>query len=455
MAPLGAAAVLDRLPVGVVVVDAQAGIRCANVQVAEMLGMRRDELVGRSLLEFVVPDDLGFAAELLREGTRYAGFVMGPTRIRYVDAAGRVRVTEFWARHADEVLGGDGFVLTLTDEAATDHLTQAVRSIASGEALEIGLGHVVSAMSGHPLVGVGALLVHHDDELLPVGGWPLSTGLIGRAHERPDGTSRLPWWTAVQLAAPHDTCDLGELPDDVGRAAARLGFEAVWARPILDGQGGVGAVLVVWRFDRGLPSPNHHRSLDDAVGVAALAFGQSAYRRQLELAVFTDPLTGLGNRARLGRLVGTGMDVAAVLYVDLDGFKLVNDLHGHAVGDAVLAHTAARLQGAVRSGDEVVRLGGDEFVVLLRAPSSIPATVAVADRIVEVLAEPFAVDGRTGPAPLVRIGASVGISLWAGAGSVDALVVDADRAMYAAKAAGKGCWQLADVPASVDARVAP
>jgi diguanylate cyclase (GGDEF)-like protein len=449
--------VLDRLPVGVVVVDASAGIRCGNLRVAEMLGVRRDALVGRSLLEFVLPDDLAFAGELMHDGHRFPGQVMGPVRIRYVDAAGRVRSTEFWARHADEVLGGAGFVLTLTDEAATDHLSEAVRSIASGDALEVTLGHVVAAVSGHPLVGVGALLVHHDDELLPVGGWPLPPGLIGRAFDRAGGAHRLPWWTAVELAEPHDLADLDELPDDVAAAASRLGFEAVWARPVRDEHVGVTAVLVTWRYDRGLPSPNHRRSLDDAVGVTALAFGQSTYRRQLEHAVYTDALTGLGTRARLGQIALERDDsVAAVLYVDLDGFKLVNDAHGHAIGDTVLAHVATRLQGAVRGGDEIVRLGGDEFVVVLRAPSPIGATVAVAERIVDVLAEPFAIDTRgPGPVTLVRIGASVGISHWSGATSVEALVVEADRAMYAAKAAGKNCWRLADVPASAGVPTAP
>ncbi len=167
------------------------------------------------------------------------------------------------------------------------------------------------------------------------------------------------------------------------------------------------------------------------------------HRRHLEeelrTAAFTDALTGLANRAHFtSRLEVAGPDAHVVL-LDLDGFKAVNDTLGHAAGDRVLVEVAQRLRGVVRDEDLVARLGGDEFVVLLAAGRSETGGTSVAEtlshRLVEVLAEPFVLGERR-----VCLGASVGIAHVDGrAGSGrDALLRDADVAMYAAKAAGKG-----------------
>ncbi|WP_033345895.1 GGDEF domain-containing protein [Catenuloplanes japonicus] len=150
----------------------------------------------------------------------------------------------------------------------------------------------------------------------------------------------------------------------------------------------------------------------------------------------TDQLTGLANR----RLFHTRWQGAltdgptALLYVDLDGFKTINDTHGHEAGDAVLETVATRIRGAVRTGDLVARLGGDEFAVILPGAPDDQAS-AVAARIVTAVAAPI----MTAAGP-VTVGASIGIITAPHGADPDTEIKRADAAMYAAKADGRGCF---------------
>jgi diguanylate cyclase (GGDEF)-like protein/PAS domain S-box-containing protein len=166
-----------------------------------------------------------------------------------------------------------------------------------------------------------------------------------------------------------------------------------------------------------------------------------------------DPLTGLANRvlfvdrldhalARADRRAST----VAVLYVDLDGFKAVNDTSGHAVGDEVLEIVAERLAGAVRPEDTVARFGGDEFVVLCEDLADPGDALRVADRILADLGRP--IRHRSGQA---RLSASIGVVLADGRGSGAALIEAADDAMYRAKRRGGASVELAG---EVDLRAA-
>lgn len=156
--------------------------------------------------------------------------------------------------------------------------------------------------------------------------------------------------------------------------------------------------------------------------------------RTLEAMATHDTLTGLPNRAwindRVGQMLGQCEDPAytAVLFLDLNGFKAVNDTLGHAAGDTLLQQVAQRLQSCMRPGDAVARLGGDEFVVAAKC-SDRGAAAAIAQRLVDSLDAPFCIAG----AP-VHIGAAIGITLAEpGTASTDLLFQRADTAMYKAK----------------------
>jgi diguanylate cyclase (GGDEF)-like protein len=157
-----------------------------------------------------------------------------------------------------------------------------------------------------------------------------------------------------------------------------------------------------------------------------------------------DMLTQLANRAAflpaLKKVVqASALAPAAVFFIDLDGFKPVNDVHGHGVGDELLCAVARRLERCVRQTDLVARFGGDEFIVLIREPAGPHVPKRVAQSIVEAVAEPYRIEGLE-----VRVSASVGVALVPAHGrTVDEVVAAADRAMYAAKRAGGNCVRFA------------
>jgi len=159
---------------------------------------------------------------------------------------------------------------------------------------------------------------------------------------------------------------------------------------------------------------------------------------------FHDELTRLANRALfLNRVehavarVPRGKHLSAVLFLDLDGFKKVNDSLGHAVGDELLVATAARLMTCVRPGDTTARLGGDEFAVLLEDVDGMPDVMVVAERISSSLGAPFQLDGRE-----VFVGVSIGIAELHMGDSPDEVIRNADLAMYFAKSRRKGHYAV-------------
>ncbi len=188
------------------------------------------------------------------------------------------------------------------------------------------------------------------------------------------------------------------------------------------------------------------RALNDT-----LATTQAATERLAHQAAH-DTLTGLPNRAAvLARIAAeladarAGRPLPAVLFVDLDGFKVVNDSMGHEAGDVLLCGVAARLRQAVRDTDVVGRLAGDEFVVVAPRTPDRAGAVEVARRVLAGLEEPLAVPGGGGARRLVNIGASVGVAVAQHAHTdPDELLRDADMAMYRAKQLGRARWEVFD-----------
>jgi diguanylate cyclase (GGDEF)-like protein len=153
-----------------------------------------------------------------------------------------------------------------------------------------------------------------------------------------------------------------------------------------------------------------------------------------------DPLTGLANRRLLREhmeqaMAGVGKDEeTAVLYLDLDHFKEVNDSLGHPAGDALLQQVADRLRRTVRAADKVARLGGDEFAIIQVCPQASIRAADLADRIIAAVSAPYEIDGHE-----VTIGASIGVALCSSASArPDQLFRDADNALYCAKSTGRG-----------------
>lgn len=168
-------------------------------------------------------------------------------------------------------------------------------------------------------------------------------------------------------------------------------------------------------------------------------------RDQMTFAANHDALTGLYNRTFFNDYIDTALATArrkgekvALIHVDLDHFKSINDTLGHAAGDAVLTETARRVLASVRDSDVCVRLGGDEFTVILNDVGSEADAIDVAGRMTERLKEPIAFGGR-----MLKPSASAGLALFHDCTlSAEELMVNADLALYRAKSEGRGCYRL-------------
>lgn len=167
----------------------------------------------------------------------------------------------------------------------------------------------------------------------------------------------------------------------------------------------------------------------------------------LKTAAMTDPLTGFYNRKALTTIVDGVIDAAiaenkdvGVLYMDLDGFKKINDRYGHPVGDAVLVEAARRIRSVIRADDTPIRLGGDEFALFLHAPSGVRVLESVAERLIQIFREPFEIEGKT-----IQARASIGAAVAPrDAASREELTRNVDAALYVAKARGRDRYVFFD-----------
>jgi diguanylate cyclase (GGDEF)-like protein len=163
-------------------------------------------------------------------------------------------------------------------------------------------------------------------------------------------------------------------------------------------------------------------------------------RLQLQRQALHDPLTGLPNRRLFAEKLSQTLALAkrhknlvALLYIDLDGFKTINDLQGHAIGDLVLQHAAKKMMSRARESDSLARMGGDEFTLLASPVSSLEKAECLARDLLRTLADPFEIDGNT-----LSVTASIGISVFPlSAAKPDEMLLQADLAMYAVKRGGR------------------
>ena len=266
------------------------------------------------------------------------------------------------------------------------------------------VGHPVDALWWTSYVAIAALVVHE------------RVGELSRARIDPSGPRltlmRVSVLAATTLAAPLTIA---------ARASGGMDLELV---PLLGGSI-VLFLLVVLRL-------------------AIVAEQLETSRGRLEHDATHDALTGLGNRALYSERVRQALAASAttplrtaVLCIDLDDFKTVNDSLGHAAGDRMLQEVGGRLRGVVRRADSVARLGGDEFAILVDGEPA-EAALEIADRLLAELSRPVVL----GPNTTAHSSASIGIAFGSPEDSVESLLRDADIAMYTAKNNGKSRWEV-------------
>jgi diguanylate cyclase (GGDEF)-like protein len=229
-----------------------------------------------------------------------------------------------------------------------------------------------------------------------------------------------------------------------GPAALKAGLHSIFAFPILVGEEFYGVIELFGREVR-QPDPG----LVGVVHTIGSQLGQfmarKAAEQNLRFVASHDPLTGLFNRNIFNERLHQALAQAArfgrslsLLFVDLDGFKLINDTHGHNAGDALLAELAERLRTTLREGDVIGRMGGDEFVVLIEEFAEVSQVAEVAKKLLETVTRPFVLHGQS-----CHVTASLGISIYPDDGSdAQTLLKNADMAMYLVKQQGRNSFRF-------------
>jgi diguanylate cyclase (GGDEF)-like protein len=253
---------------------------------------------------------------------------------------------------------------------------------------------------------------------------------IGRDYaEVPEGV-------ALSTGMPYLIEDMGAEPKTWSKLLRANGLVSVWSAPFFAPNATALGTISIYTSQPWVPTPDEIEMLETARNMAALTMERNQLQAQLVEHAYHDSLTGLPNR-RLGRdrlsnatsraaRIGNKM---AVLWIDLDRFKQINDKYGHPVGDAALQKAAQRFGTGLRDSDTLARMGGDEFMVVLEGIKSRDEAVATASDLLELLNRPMQVGELN-----LCITASIGIALFPQDGrTVDSLTQHADQAMYAAK----------------------
>ena len=221
-------------------------------------------------------------------------------------------------------------------------------------------------------------------------------------------------------------------------------LSACWCVPIKNSQNEVLGVFSTYYRQPTFPQKEALIAIEQYANLVMLMIERYRDDMKIQKLAFYDPLTGLPNRRLMSERLGYGIDICrreskrmAIMMMDLDRFKAVNDNLGHLAGDMLLQHVAKRVQNRLREVDTVARLGGDEFVILLKEIVHVDDAARVAEEIIVELSRPFTV----GQQENIQIGATIGISLYPEHGQdAEQLIDHADTALYHAKDAGRGCF---------------
>lgn len=431
---------LDGMTNPLVVVDAQGIVQYGNFAALALTGWTFEEGVGTHILEFVHPDDHQWIAETfltlvgMDEGSTMLGStIWNAIRFRLVRKDGTIVPVEVTGKVAiaDPAVGG--VALSIRDVRLEATAQRILRGIATGDDVAAMMSELTDAISLPPLSLEAAAfrstgrhdvtLVHSTDPTLA--GISLADDALGAAVPTLGAVTRMP---------------AGEVPT-IGPSLTAAGFEEFLHLGVTAPDSDVTFRIVAASPIHIGPTLGSIQRMEWAQELANIILLRDHSNRLMNRAATIDPLTGLRNRRGLTSYLDELPDDTdcAVLFVDLDDFKAVNDAYGHQVGDRTLSVVADRLRRAVRLDDLICRLGGDEFAVVLADlyPTGPTGAERVADRIVSSLNAPIVVGERS-----LELSASVGIAIGRTPLLVDDLFESADSAMYEAKRSGGGRYAV-------------
>ncbi|WP_338524885.1 EAL domain-containing protein [Pseudomonas batumici] len=433
------------------IVDAEGHLIYVNDGFVRLLGYAREEVIGQSPLIFFASDTRAkaFAQQVLEKN-------LGGQSNEISALISKRNGQRLWLHvsstpvfdHQGKV---ENIVIVLTDitrtklhEVLQDKIIGALLKEASLESVLTLLCQEIEHIA--PEVAVSILSVDQAGILHPLASPGLPTDYSRAIEGLSIGPAKGSCGTAAYRGEPVLVTDIHHDPLWAEfRALAKLsGFQACWSVPVRNGAGRVAATFALYFRECRGPDPLHMHLVTAGIHLCMLALEREEARQSIRRMAFYDALTGLPNRnfllAQAERIL---LEVAeeqaelAVLFVDLDRFKQVNDALGHASGDELLQVMAQRLRSVLRESDIVGRLSGDEFVLVLPRMNATQVTTFL-ERLMMILSVPATIAGTA-----VVVSASIGISLFPEDGSdMESLLHCADIAMYQAKRVERGSFSF-------------
>jgi diguanylate cyclase (GGDEF)-like protein/PAS domain S-box-containing protein len=452
------ATVLRTIGALVAVVDRRGRIVSFNRACEEATGLAENQAIGTPLADLIPENNVASAFRLSKN---QGGSSQNRTGLRtgLLSHGGSRRVIQWSFSQLKDSEGVASHLICtgidITDRERAFGLLEAERGIlelvARAEPLPSLLERLCSMVEGQ-LPGFAAALVLLDgggSHFETVVGPSLDPAYVEALQGLEIGPAVASCGAAAYHGRPHYTYDTQV--DDNWAAyrglADQLRVRSCWSMPIVSsGQSVLGTLGVHGPVPR-LPDDVAMEVLGRAARIAAIAIERHQAEERIHHLALYDQLTGLANRTLLSDRLQAAIRHSersggelALLFIDLDGFKPINDAHGHDAGDAVLETLGRRLQAVLRGSDTAARIGGDEFVILAEGTHGREDAVLIAEKVLQEINSPITWHGS----PL-GVGASIGIALYPQhAQDADTLLTSADNAMYSAKQRGKNQWVLAE-----------
>lgn len=426
--------ILDLLLDAVVMVDVRGHVVFVSAACEHIFGYTPDEMIGRTMIDLVLPED---RAKTWEEALQV---MAGKPRIgfenRYIRKDGRIVHVMWSARWSEADQLRIGVARDVTDRKRAEEIQAATYAISEAAHTATDLVRLFREIHRivAKLVSVAGCAVATCDPKTGLLAFPYQIDLLGSAPAVRDAFARDICAEVIRTAQP--VLLHGEaLPFVLPNAASRESDDSWLVVPLISQNEAMGALIL-----RSHPGTYYREKEKELLQFVATQVATALERRKLNAELLRaarhDELTGLPNRRLFYDRVTSALvrtrrhqNRAAVLYIDVDDFKNVNDSLGHAAGDRLLQVVAERLQQCVREEDTVARLGGDEFAVLLEEVHDLEAATAVAEKIRAGVARTISIEDRE-----LHMMLSIGIAIYPDHGTrIDQLLEQADRAMYSAK----------------------
>ena len=422
-----------------------------NEGFTRLFGFSPAEVLGKYLSDVLLGphSDPGLLSEI-RDGIDQQGGFHIETLL--YSKAGQPRWVSMMINASNEASGGPGGSITvLTDITLTKMHEVLQKRVLEGMVNELPLADLMALVCREveriaPEVTASILSVDELGLLHPLAAPGLPPAICQALDGVPIGPCVGSCGTAAFRRAPVVVTDITTDPlwADYRTLFEPSGMRACWSSPICDHAGKVIGTFAFYFREPRAPDALHHRLVDVCLHLCALAIERNATRQRIHQLAFFDELTGLPNRAMFRSSAERALaslrqedHPGAVLFIDLDRFKQVNDTLGHAAGDALLCEVAKRLTQCLRARDLIGRLAGDEFVLLL-SECSTGQVVQMAQSILQEMARPMDLHGQAHVCH-----ASIGIAMFPDDGdAIDTLLRHADQAMVQAKSDHRHSLQL-------------